>query len=52
MGGVSVGDAMSPRQNALSVYETLERLKIELPALTKPVAAFLPFTLKTAVDGR
>jgi len=28
----------------LSVYETLERLKIELPALTKPVAAFVPFT--------
>jgi hypothetical protein len=28
----------------LSVYETLESLKIELPALTKPVAAFVPFT--------
>ncbi len=28
----------------MSVYETLARLKIELPALTKPVAAFVPFT--------
>jgi enamine deaminase RidA (YjgF/YER057c/UK114 family) len=28
----------------LSVYETLESLKIELPALTKPVAAFVQFT--------
>ena len=28
----------------MSVYETLESLKIDLPALTKPVAAFVPFT--------
>jgi enamine deaminase RidA (YjgF/YER057c/UK114 family) len=26
------------------VYKTLETLKIDLPALTKPVAAFVPFT--------
>jgi enamine deaminase RidA (YjgF/YER057c/UK114 family) len=31
-------------ENGLSVYETLKSLKIELPALTKPVAAFVPFT--------
>lgn len=27
----------------MSIYNTLDRLKIELPALTKPVAAFAPF---------
>src|ERR1700733_14239495 len=31
-------------ENGFSVYETLARLKIGLPALTKPVAAFVPFT--------
>ena len=36
--------AVSLEENGLSVYETLESLKIELPALTKPVAAFVPFT--------
>ena len=38
------GGAVFFKEDGLSVYETLERLKIELPALTKPVAAFLPFT--------
>jgi len=32
------------KETGVSVYETLESLKIELPALTKPVAAFVPFT--------
>jgi enamine deaminase RidA (YjgF/YER057c/UK114 family) len=32
------------KEDSLSVYEKLESLKIELPALTKPVAAFVPFT--------
>ena len=36
-------DARFYKENGLSVYETLKTLKIELPALTKPVAAFVPF---------
>jgi enamine deaminase RidA (YjgF/YER057c/UK114 family) len=36
--------ASCSEENDLSVYQTLESLKIELPALTKPVAAFVPFT--------
>jgi enamine deaminase RidA (YjgF/YER057c/UK114 family) len=35
--------AVSFEGNGLSVYQKLESLKIELPALTKPVAAFVPF---------
>jgi enamine deaminase RidA (YjgF/YER057c/UK114 family) len=37
-------DTKLHKEDGLSVYEKLAALRIELPALTKPVAAFVPFT--------
>ena len=37
-------DAQFHKENGLSVYEKLAALRIDLPAMTKPVAAFVPFT--------
>src|ERR1035438_3950619 len=34
----------SRKENGLSVYSQLAALKIQLPEVTPPVAAFLPFT--------
>src|SRR5580700_1351724 len=41
--GPRAADGQFHKENGLSVYETLERLKIKLPEVTPPVAAFLPF---------